>query len=165
MLELDVTGSVPISRISTYRPETQAMTGIKELKDQLVTGVYIIGKDIYAMGTTRLTVYPAANTGNSRDILTYGWMPADFNAFTETKFVYVPARRDQSKSPASFARRAPRPRSTCRPACSALSPQTRKYIVLQTVAISSILKTENSCACMSWLRGRRRAARHPGPCF
>jgi len=92
MLELDVTGSVPISRISTYRPETQAMTGIKELKDQLVTSVYIIGKDIYATGTTRLTVYPAANTGSSRDILTYGWMPADFNAFTDTKFVYVPAQ-------------------------------------------------------------------------
>lgn len=92
MLELDVTGSVPISRISTYRPETQAMTGIKELKDQLVTGVHIIGKDIYAMGTGRLTVYPAANTGSSRDILTYGWMPADFSAYTETKFVYVPAK-------------------------------------------------------------------------
>ena len=92
MLELDVTGSVPISRISTFRPETQAMTGIKELKDQLVTGVRLIGKDIYAMGTGRLTVYPAANTGSSRDIQTYGWMPADFNASTEIKFVYVPAK-------------------------------------------------------------------------
>ena len=93
LLELDVTGSVPISRISTYRPETQAMTGIKELKDQLVSGVRIIGKDIYAMGTNRLTIYPAANTGNSRDILTYGWMEDDINAASDPKFVYIPSEQ------------------------------------------------------------------------
>lgn len=91
ILELDVTGSVPVSRISTYRPETQAMTGIKELKDQLVDGVKIIGKDIYAMGTHRLTIYPAANTGNSRDLLTYGWMIKDLSVSGDPKFVYVPS--------------------------------------------------------------------------
>ena len=95
MLELDVTGSVPISRISTYRPETQAMTGIKELKDQLVASVRMVGKDIYAMGTNRLTIYPAANTGNSRDILTYGWMAEDLSALVETKFVYIPAQEGE----------------------------------------------------------------------
>jgi hypothetical protein len=92
MLELDVTGSVPISRISTYRPETQAMTGIKELKDQLVSDVSIIGKDIYAMGTNRMTIYPAANTGNSRDILTYGWMMEDINSSGDPKFIYIPSK-------------------------------------------------------------------------
>lgn len=91
ILELDVSGSVPVSRITTYRPETQAMTGIKELKDQLVNGVKIIGKDIYAMGTHRLTIYPAANTGNSRDQLTYGWMTEDVSVSGDPKFVYVPS--------------------------------------------------------------------------
>ena len=91
LLELDTTGSVPVSRISTYRPETQAMTGIKELKDQLVDGVEIIGKDIYAMGTHRLTIYPAANTGNSRDLLTYGWMVKNISVSGDPKFVYVPS--------------------------------------------------------------------------
>ncbi len=100
ILELDVTGSVPVSRISTYRPETQAMTGIKELKDQLVDGVKIIGKDIYAMGTHRLTIYPAANTGNSRDLLTYGWMAQDVGTVGDPKFVYVPS----SEAPYDIAR-------------------------------------------------------------
>lgn len=91
ILELDVTGSVPVSRISTYRPETQAMTGIKELKDQLVDGVKIVGKDIYAIGTHRLTIYTAANTVSSREILTYGWMAEDVNTISDLKFVYVPS--------------------------------------------------------------------------
>ncbi len=89
VLELDVSGAVPVSRISTYRPETQAMTGIKELKDQLVEGVKIFGKDIYAMGTRQLTVYPAANTGTSRELLTYGWMPEYVSSIGDPKFIYV----------------------------------------------------------------------------
>ncbi len=100
VLELDAAGSVPVSRISTYRPETQAMTGIKELKDQLVDGVKIIGKDIYAMGTHRLTIYPAANTGNSRDLLTYGWMVKDISMVGDSKFIYVPS----SEAPYDIAR-------------------------------------------------------------
>jgi hypothetical protein len=91
LLEIDVSGSVPVSRISTYRPETQAMTGIKELKDQLVDGVKIIDKSIYAMGTHRLTIYSSANTGQSREIMTYGWVAQDILTTSEPKFVYVPS--------------------------------------------------------------------------
>ena len=88
LLELDVSGSVPVSRISTYRPETQSMTGIKELKDQLVSGLHIIGDQIYAMGTSKLTVYKSLSS-DTRSIMVYGWVLKDVCCLPDPRFVYV----------------------------------------------------------------------------
>ncbi len=90
VLELDATGSVPVSRISTYKPDTQAMTMIKELKDQLISSVYWIDNKIYAVGTSYLTIYGAMNT-DVKEIMTYGWMLEDVNQADDPKFIYVPS--------------------------------------------------------------------------
>ena len=90
VLELDVSGSVPISRISTYKPDTQAITMIKELKDQLVSDVYWINDKIYAIGTTYLTIYGSANS-DVKEIMTYGWMLEDVYQTDDPKFIYVPS--------------------------------------------------------------------------
>lgn len=90
VLELDVSGSVPISRISTYKPDTQAMTMIKELKDQLVSAVYWIDDQIYAIGSTYLTVYGSLNS-DIKEIMTYGWMLEDVYQNDDPKFIYVPS--------------------------------------------------------------------------
>jgi len=90
VLELDVSGSVPISRISTYKPDTQAMTMIKELKDQLVSAVYWIDDQIYAIGSTYLTVYGSLNS-DVQEIMTYGWMLEDVYQADDPKFIYVPS--------------------------------------------------------------------------
>ncbi len=90
VLELDVSGSVPISRISTYKPDTQAITMIKELKDQVVSDVYWIDEKIYAIGTTYLTVYGSLNS-DVKEIMTYGWMLEDVYRTNDPKFIYVPS--------------------------------------------------------------------------
>lgn len=89
ILELDVSGAAPISRISTYRPETQSITGVKELKDQLVDNVYIIGDAVYAAGTNRLTMYKSLGA-SEREIMVYGWVLEDVYIADEPRFVYVP---------------------------------------------------------------------------
>lgn len=90
VLELDVSGSVPISRISTYKPDTQSITMIKELKDQLVSAVYWIDDKIFAVGTTYLTAYGSKNS-DVQEIMTYGWMLEDVYKTDDPKFIYVPS--------------------------------------------------------------------------
>ena len=101
LLELDVSGSVPVSRISTYRPETQSMTGIKELKDQLVSDLHIIGDQIYAMGTNRLTVYKSLSS-DTRSVMVYGWVLKDVCCQADPRFVYV--RSDSDDEDIAIAR-------------------------------------------------------------
>jgi len=90
ILELDVSGSVPISRISTYKPMTQSITMKKELKDQLVSNVYWISGKIYAVGTNHLTVYQSLSS-EDKQYMTYGWMLEDVYQSDDPKFVYVPS--------------------------------------------------------------------------
>lgn len=90
VLELDVSGSVPISNISTYKPDTQAITMIKELKDQLVSTVYWSDNKIYAIGTNQLTVYQSQSS-DIQEFMTYGWMLEDTYDSDDPKFVYVPS--------------------------------------------------------------------------
>lgn len=87
VLELDVDGAAPVSRISTYRPETQAMTGINDLKDQLVSSVYITDDQIYAMGTSYLTTFTALTQSQKR--LVYGWAVEDICTIADPVFVYA----------------------------------------------------------------------------
>lgn len=88
LLELMVGGAAPVSRISTYRPETQSMTGINDLKDQLVNRVYITGNMIYAMGTDYLTTFSSLKQNQKR--LIYGWSALNICTEGETPvFVYV----------------------------------------------------------------------------
>ena len=96
LLELDVSGSVPISRISTYRPKTQSMTGIKELKDQLVSGIHIIGENIYAIGTNRLTMYKTSLSSDDKSIMIYGWLLNDIYVLSNPSFVFIPAQNEGS---------------------------------------------------------------------
>ena len=97
ILELDTTGVVPISRISTYRPETQSMTGVKELKDQLIKSIYIIDKTVYALGTNQLIKYSSLGE-NEKEIVVYGWMLEDFylQSQTDPKFIYIPSNTDNN---------------------------------------------------------------------
>ncbi len=87
VLELDVDGVAPISRIYTYRPKTQTMTGINDLTDQLVGCVYIFGDDIYAMGTSYLTTFKSLKQSQKR--LIYGWCLEDLYDGEDPVFVYA----------------------------------------------------------------------------
>jgi hypothetical protein len=89
ILELDISGAAPISRVITYRPDTQSMTGIKELKDQLVESVYFGESSVFTMGTKQLTEYSSLNS-EGKEMLVYGWMPEDIFDKSGLRFVYVP---------------------------------------------------------------------------
>ncbi len=101
VLELSVSGVVPVSRICTYRPETQSMTGINDLKDQLVSRVYLTGDRIYAMGTNSLTTFTSLK--QTSKVLVYGWAVEDVCTVQENPvFVYV--KSDEMDSAISVAR-------------------------------------------------------------
>lgn len=88
-LELDTSGAAPISRITTYKPETQAITGVKELEDQLVDSIVCNNGAIYTLGTNRLSEYESLNS-SAKEVLVYGWIPEDVSTKGETRFVYIP---------------------------------------------------------------------------
>ena len=96
ILELDVSGAAPVSIISTYRPETQAVTGYKELKDQLVSSVYIIDGIIYSIGTNRLTMYTSLNS-TDQEVLIYGCVLEDVYISDNPVFVYIPSTEDSDE--------------------------------------------------------------------
>ncbi len=103
VLELDVDGAVPVSRISTFKPETQAMTGINDLKDQLISSVYFTEDQIYAMGTNYLTTFTALKQNQKR--LVYGWAVEDICTAGDPAFVYVQsAEKDGTLSVARIIR-------------------------------------------------------------
>lgn len=87
-LELDVSGAAPVSRITTYVPDAEKMTGIKELKDQLVEKIYIGEQAIFTMGTNRLSQYSSLNK-DAKDVLVYGWVLEDVCEQASPSFVYV----------------------------------------------------------------------------
>ena len=89
ILELDVSGAAPVSKISTYRPETQSMTGNKEFKDQLIECILMIDDEIYTIGTNHLIIYTSFNS-NDIEIMTYGWMLEDIFISSDPQFIFVP---------------------------------------------------------------------------
>jgi hypothetical protein len=90
VLELDTSGAAPISRITTYKPEAQSMTGVKELEDQLVERIVTSGGVIYTLGTNRLSEYTSLNA-TPKEILVYGWIPEDISIKADIRFVYIPS--------------------------------------------------------------------------
>ena len=94
LLELDTSGVVPISRISTFRPETQSLTSVKELNGQLVNQIYIINGTVYSLGTNQLTIYTSLGD-NDNEIMVYGWIQQDFYLQNEPSFVYIPSNTDE----------------------------------------------------------------------
>ncbi|MBT3320139.1 MAG: hypothetical protein HN948_10965 [Clostridia bacterium] len=93
LLELDTSGVAPISRISTFRPETQSMTSVKEFSDQLVDQIYIIDETVYVLGTYQLVVYTSLGD-NEKELVVYGWMQQDFYLQGDPSFVYIPSNTD-----------------------------------------------------------------------
>ncbi len=93
LLELDIFGVAPISRISTYQPQTQSMTSVKELKGQLVDQLYLVNNKVYALGTNQLIVYSSLNE-NEMEIMVYGWMQQEFYLSGEPSFIYIPSNVD-----------------------------------------------------------------------
>lgn len=90
VLTLDVAGVIPISRIATYDPEDQSMTGIIDINGQLIQKLIIDESNIYASGTTNLYIYSIY--GEKKDsILIYGWnFHGQFYIDKTPLFIYVP---------------------------------------------------------------------------
>lgn len=95
LLELDTSGVVPISRISTFRPETQSLTSVKELYGQLVDQIYIINGTVYSLGTNQITIYTSLGD-HDNEIMVYGWMQQDFYLQNEPSFVYIHSNTDEN---------------------------------------------------------------------
>ena len=89
-LTLDVTGVLPISRIATYDPEGQSMTGIIDINGQLIQKLIIDESNIYASGTTNLYIYSVYGE-KKNSILIYGWnFHGQFYTDKTPLFIYVP---------------------------------------------------------------------------
>jgi hypothetical protein len=77
------------------------MTGINDLKDQLVSRVYLKGDNIYAMGTNYLTTFTSLK--QSAKLLVYGWSVEDI-CTTQDLPVFVYVKSDEMDSAVSVAR-------------------------------------------------------------
>lgn len=100
-LTLDTSGVTPISQVVTCNPSQKKLTGIKEVYDQLVEGVYFLGTDMYLSGTVSLQSFDTFGEKLRDEITIYGQTLAD-TATTDDDiyFAYVP--RSQAEGGTSY---------------------------------------------------------------
>ena len=94
MLTLVTSGVQPISRVTTVDPAQQALTGIIDLTDQLITDVFFTDDNIYLSGTTNVAYYDLFNEKQG-DILIYGLKCIDHTQGADSVvLLYVPRQSD-----------------------------------------------------------------------
>jgi len=94
MLTLVTSGVQPISRLTTIDPAQQALTGIVDLTDQLITDVFFTDENIYLSGTTNVAYYDLFNE-KLGDILIYGLKCIDHTQSADSfVLLYAPRQSD-----------------------------------------------------------------------
>lgn len=95
VLVLDISGSIPISKIITYDTTTKTVTGTIELTDQLIENVVVDDENIYACGTTYLNIYTFL-CEKKDSIFIYGWKYAKSYVIDSAMyFAYVPRESEE----------------------------------------------------------------------
>ncbi|MGI6161755.1 MAG: DUF5711 family protein [Christensenellales bacterium] len=78
-LMLDTEGSVPISKIMTYKLESNSIVGMVTINDQIPHKLFFTVDEIYVIGTNHIMLYDYVNTRKSSHLV-YGWELAVANA-------------------------------------------------------------------------------------
>lgn len=103
VLTLDTSGVSPVSRITTYAPTQNAMTGTLDINDQLISDVYYSNSNIYLSGTYNLLTYDTFGQ-KQQSSLVYGLKCID-SAFSGSNYSMVYMQRmDNSISQANTLR-------------------------------------------------------------
>ncbi len=94
VLALDVSGAIPVSRITTYNPG-KYITGTIDVTEQIIEKVIVDNEYIYACGTTHIFIYTLF--GDKKDsILIYGWKYMASRIIDDKMyFAYVPREKGE----------------------------------------------------------------------
>lgn len=91
VLTLDTSGVSPVSRITTFAPMQNAMTGTLEINDQLVSDVYYSDSNMYLSGTYNMLTYDTFGQKQG-STLVYGLKCID-SAFSGSDYTMVYMQR------------------------------------------------------------------------
>ncbi|MDR0840795.1 MAG: hypothetical protein LBN26_05345 [Christensenellaceae bacterium] len=94
-LELNVTGSLPISTLTTYNLTTNHTTGVVSVHSQLVDKVVFTETSIFLSGTANLIRYNRMGNSEAYRQLVYGWELADYSTTSSTPLMLYTRRGGQ----------------------------------------------------------------------
>jgi hypothetical protein len=92
---LNVNAGTPMTTITSYDVDRNAVTGVMNIYNQLVDGMYITNSSIFVAGTNQIIRY--THNGNKEEYRTmiYGYQPADFSVSSGTAtFLLTPRGGD-----------------------------------------------------------------------
>lgn len=93
-LELSVTGSLPVSTLTTYNLATNHTTGVMSVQNQLVDGVIFTNNSIFLSCTTSLIRFNRTGITEAYRLLIYGWELCDFSTAEGGPVVLLRKRGD-----------------------------------------------------------------------
>lgn len=93
-LELSVTGSLPVSTLTTYNLSTNHTTGVMSVQDQLVDGVIFTDNSIFLSCTTSLIRFNRTGITEAYRLLIYGWELYDVSTAGGSPVVLLRKRGD-----------------------------------------------------------------------
>lgn len=96
-LKLDVSGVIPISRVTMLNPEQNSIIGTIDVTDEIITDVFFFSDDIYLSGTTTLKSYSLSNLSMyQNNVLIYGLNCIDTLGSQAPVFLYTPHNSSNS---------------------------------------------------------------------
>jgi len=92
---LSTSASVPTTRISTYDLTRRTSTGVMQVQDQLIDGLYFTDNSMFAAGTNQIIRYVHAGNKEVYREMVYGYEVLDFSAASGTpNFLLAPREGD-----------------------------------------------------------------------
>ncbi len=90
VLTLSLESGVPLSTITVYDMTNRSTSGIMQVQNQLLEGIYFTPGSIFASGTNQLIRYGLPGNRESYREMVYGWKVIDFEAAQTPSFLLTP---------------------------------------------------------------------------
>ncbi|MHB1315099.1 MAG: DUF5711 family protein [Christensenellales bacterium] len=132
-LELDTTGSLPVSKISIYKDVGKSINGIVTVEGQIIQKVLFTDKELFLVGTNHV-IYCNYLGENRKTELIYGWYLRSYNIEAgEPLMLFSPRQETLESSYVSAVRIVTRPEKTITlqllPGCIKILPGNNKVYV------------------------------------
>ncbi len=92
-LEISVSGSLPVSTVTTYNLSTQRTTGVMSVQRQLIDKVLFTQNSVFLSGTDNIIRYALPGNSEAYRLVVYGWKMLDYT-FSGAAPLMLYAERD-----------------------------------------------------------------------
>ena len=95
-LEIGVSGSLPVSSVTTYNLSTQRTTGVMTVQSQLIDKVLFTQNSVFLSGTDNIIRYALPGNSEAYRLVVYGWKLLDYTFFGSAPLMLYAERNAQT---------------------------------------------------------------------